>query len=463
MNLQRLFTVLVMVLCISGGARAQKQMPPEGGTPKDFTLPPATTFTLDNGLKVTLVQYGIVPKVSVSLSVRVGNLNESPSEVWLADLVGDMMKEGTQSRTSEEVAEQAASMGGSVAINVGPDLTTVNGDVLSEFGPEFVELLADVVEHPRFPGSELERLKNDRIRTLAVSKTRPRSLALEEFYRMLYPGHPYGRVFPTEDMLNGYTEEQVKKFYNDNFGAQRAALFVVGKFDQPAVEAAIRKAFGDWTKGPEPLINVPTPVRSPGFGVVDRPGAPQSTIYLGLPVIDPSKDDYIALQVMNTLLGGSFASRITSNIREQKGYTYSPTSTISTRYRDAYWAEIADVATNVTGPALKEIFKEITTLQQEPPPEEELRGIQNYMAGTFVLQNSSRGGITNQLAFLELHGLPEEYLTNYVKRVYEVTPEEVTAMAKKYLTKEAMILAVTGDKSAISAQLAEYAKAARAQ
>jgi zinc protease len=463
MNLHRLFTMLLMVLVITGGAFAQKQAPPEGGTPKDFTLPATTSFTLDNGLAVTMVQYGIVPKVSVSLSIRAGNLNEQAEEIWLADLLGDMMKEGTESRSSEEVAEQAASMGGSVNIGVGPDLTTVSGDVLSEFGPDLVALLSDVIQKPRLPESELERLKNDRVRSLAVSKTRPRALALEEFYRMLYPNHPYGRVFPTEEMLKGYTLDQVRKFYEENFGAERTALFVVGKFDEGDMEASIRKAFAGWKRGPEPLVNVPTPVRSPGFGIVNRPGAPQSTIYLGLPVIDPSHKDFVTLQVMNTLLGGSFASRITSNIREQKGYTYSPSSMISTHYRDAYWAEVADVTTSVTGAALKEIYKEITTLQNEPPPEEELKGIQNYMAGTFVLQNSSRGGITNQLSFLRLHGLTEDYLTNYVKRVFAVTPEEISAAAKKYLSKDVMILAITGDRDAIAAQVAEYSKAARAR
>ena len=463
MNLDRLFTIFVMVLVMTAGSAAQKQAPPEGGKPKDFTLPTTKTFTLENGLTATLVQYGAVPKVSVSLSIRVGNLNEDASEVWLADLVGDMMKEGTMSRTSEQLAEEAASMGGGINIGVGPDLTTVSGDVLAEFGPELVALLSDVVQNPRFPESEFERLKNDRVRSLAVSKTRPRSLALEEFYRMLYPDHPYGRVFPTEQMLKGYTLEQVQDFYSKNFGAERTALFVVGKFDQGAMESAIRKVFAGWKQGPPSLVNIPTRVMKAGFGIIDRPGAPQSTIYLGLRVIDPSNEDFVAMQVLNTLLGGSFASRITSNIREQKGYTYSPTSTISSRYRDAYWAEVADVTTSVTGAALKEIFNEITMLQNEPPSAEELKGIQNYMAGTFVLQNSSRGGITGQLSFLHRHGLPKDYLTTFVQRVYAVTPEEISALAKKYLPTDAMSLAITGDKKAIASQVAEYANTARSR
>ena len=152
-----------------------------------------------------------------------------------------------------------------------------------------------------------------------------------------------------------------------------------------------------------------------------------------MPVIDPSNPDWDRLYLMNVLLGGSFASRITSNIREQKGYTYSPQGQLSSRYRDAYWIEIADVTTTATGPALKEIIGEVDRLQAEAPSEKELKAFQNYRAGVFVLQNSSRPGIIGQLEFVDLHGLPADYLNGYVGRIYAVTPAQVQEMAKKYL------------------------------
>jgi predicted Zn-dependent peptidase len=187
--------------------------------------------------------------------------------------------------------------------------------------------------------------------------------------------------------------------------------------------------------------------------LIDRPGAPQSTIVLGMPTIDPSNDDFIALSVMNALLGGSFASRITRNIREDKGYTYSPGSQLSTRYRDAYWAENADVTTAHTGASLKEIFAEIDRLQAQPPDEKELTGIKNYLAGTYVLQNSSRGGITAQLQYVDLHGLPADYLNTYVKKVYAVTPQQVTDMAKKYVRDEQATIVIVGDRKVIEEQV----------
>jgi zinc protease len=176
-------------------------------------------------------------------------------------------------------------------------------------------------------------------------------------------------------------------------------------------------------------------------------------VILGVPTVDPSNADFIPLSVMDALLGGAFASRITRNIREDKGYTYSPNSDLSVRYRDAYWSENADVTTTVTGPSIKEILAEIDRLQAEPPAAEELTGIQNYLAGTYVLQNSSRAGITNQLDYMDLHGLPPTYASTYVQQVYAVTPQQVSEMAKKHLQDDRALIVIVGDRKVIEEQV----------
>ena len=435
---------------------AQKQAPPEAGKPRGFSVPAPRKFTLDNGLAVTLVEYGTLPKVTVRLTVRTGNIDEKADEVWLSDLVGDLLSQGTETRTAAQVAETAARMGGEIAVNVGEDRTDVFADVLSEFGPEMAALIADVASHPKLPESELERLKGDRMRQLSIAKSQPQQMASEKFRALLYGDHPYGRLFPAEATLKGYTIAQVRAFYDANYGAARAHLYAAGKFDSKAMEAAIRKAFGGWKRGTAPSVNLPKPKNEHRLETVDRPGAVQSTIYLGMPVTDPSSPDWVALGVMNSLLGGSFGSRITSNIREQKGYTYSPNSQVSTRYRDGYWVETADVTTKDTGASLKEILGEIKRLQGEPPTEQELKGIQNYLAGTFVLSNSSRAGIIGQLAFVDLHGLPDDYLNTYVSRVYAVTPAQVQQMASKYIQSDKATIVVVGDKKVIAEQVAPY-------
>lgn len=447
----------VFLLALAGAsAAAQKEAPPAPGTPKDFQLPSPREFTLDNGLEVTLVPYGTVPKVTVELSVRAGNASEAPNQIWLADLAGELMQEGTTSQTATEISLAAARMGGSLDITVGADRTEIAGDVLSEFGPEMARLIADVVQNPKFPESELARLKADKVRELSIAKSQPQQLALEKFRALLYPEHAYGRVFPTPEMVQGYTAPQIRAFYDTNFGAGRSHLYVAGRFDGPAMETAIRQTFSGWKRGTPGVFVPPVSRTARAVHLVDRPGAVQSTILLGIPVVDPSHPDYVPLSLTNTLLGGYFSSRITSNIREQKGYTYSPSSQISSRYRDAYWAQQADVTTNVTGPSLKEIFFEIDRLQAEPPSEQELKAVQNYIAGVFVLQNSSRPGIINQLENVDLHGLPADYLNTYVRRIYAVTREDVQRMAAKYIQDDKATIVIVGDKKVILDQIKPY-------
>jgi zinc protease len=450
---------IALVLLAAGAASAsfaEKQKPPAPAAPKGFSVPAPKTYRLDNGLAVTLVPYGTVPKVTVQLTVRAGNSNEGASQVWIADLTGDMLSEGTTTRSAAQVAEDAARMGGSLDITVGEDLTRIGGDVLTEFGPDMVALVADVARHPKLPESELDRRKNDRLRDLSIARSQPQALAQEKFRAVLYGDHPYGRLFPTEAMLQGYKIAQVREFYEKNFDAVRSHVYVAGRFDTPAMEAAIRKAFGDWKRGTPSEAPLPRPKSERAVYVIDRPGAVQSTINLGLPVIDPSNPDWDKLYLTNVLLGGSFASRITSNIREQKGYTYSPHGQLSNRYHDAYWVEIADVTTKVTGPAIHEILGEIERLQATPPTSEELKAFQNYRAGTFVLQNSSRGGIIGQLEFVDLQGLPGDYLNGYVKRIYAVTPQQIQEMTKKYLVADRATIVIAGDRGVIEEQVKEF-------
>lgn len=442
-------------------ALGQKQAPPVGGAPKAFTVPAHETYVLANGMKVTLVPYGNIPKVTVSLALRSGGIDEAPEQLGVADITGELLKEGTSTLGSKEVAEAAARMGSTLAVTVGADETVAAMDVLSESGPAAVKLLADVVEHPLLPESELARLKTNMLREIAVAKTQPGQIALARFRKLMYADHPYGDVLPTEETVNKLTIEDAKKFYAANYGAARAHLYVAGKFDAAAVKKAIAETFSGWAKGTGPVGKAPAPKTQRILDVTDRPGAPQSTLYVGLPVADPTSPDNVRLIVSNALLGGSFASRITTNIREQKGYTYSPRSQVSSRYHDAYWVEVADVTTKDTGASLKEIFGEITRLQNEAPGADELKGIQSYLSGVFVIQNSTRQALIGQLRFVDLQGLGEDYLKTYVQRVNGVTPDEVKETTGKYIKPELMTIVVVGDKAKISEQLTPYAGAGK--
>ena len=463
MNTLRNILIILFIGAIIVPGVGQKQTPPPGGKPKDFVLPQKKVSQLKNGLKTTMVQYGSVPKVTINLIIKTGNVNERPNEVWLADLTGELMKEGTTTMDFKTISRKVAAMGGEINIGVGGDQTFISGSVLSEFAPDLIKIMADIVMNPALPASEVDRLKSDLKRQLSVQKSQPQSQAIESFNSIIYKDHPYGRTFPTQEMLDSYTVDMVKNFYAKNFGAKRAVIYVVGKFDDPSTQKSIEESFNSWKEGPE--VNYPpvTPTKSNEVSMINRTGAPQTTIIIGLPTITPQHDDYVALQVTNSLLGGSFSSRITSNIRENKGYTYSPYSTIQNHKNTSVWFEQADVTSEHTGAALQEIAKEVKTLQKEAPPKAELEGIQNYMAGVFVLQNSTPSGIINQLNFIDNHGLSDSYLTDRVKNIYAITPEKVTQMAKEHIKYEDMTLVLVGDKKLLDKQIKLHEEAKKAK
>ncbi len=433
----------------------QKETPPAPGTPKNFKLPPTRTFSLKNGMQVTLIPFGIVPKVTMDLQVRTGRIDEGPNDVSLSSVVGDMMREGTTTRTPQDVSRQAADMGGSVDVSAGDEIMSVSGTVLSDFTAGLVALIADVAQHPRFDSADLKRIIDKHARDDAVALAQAGVLARKQFREMTYGDHPFARLYPTEPMLRGFTIERVRDFYTKNLGAQRAHLYVSGVYDARAVEQAVHSAFDDWSTGASATERPPVIAAKQQVAVIDRAKSVQSSMRMGVAVADPSSPDFIKLTVTDYLLGGAFGSRITSNIREDKGYTYSPGSFVGVYKKSAIWMEIADVTTNVTGASLTEIFKEIDRLRTEAPPEPELTGIKNNLAGVFTVQNSSRGGLIGQMAFVNLHGLGQDYLTSYVKNVMAVSPEDVKTTAQKYIDPAKISIAIVGDKKSVEKQLGE--------
>jgi zinc protease len=450
--------IVVALAVFSTVARAES--PPPAAPPKPFTVPPRHDLATDNGGKITLVAYGESPKALVQWVVRAGNAQENDNQVWLADLTARLIHEGSKTQDAEKLAQAAAAMGGNFDIFATPDETVVSMEVLAELTPQAIALVADVIRNPAFPASELPRLKNDLVREMAVSKSRPQTLAREQFDAALFPHHPYGRYFPTLAMLNGYTLEDAKKFYDDNYGAARSHLYVVGRFDAAAAETAARNAVADWRRGPDVAEMKPAAATAAVMRVVDRPGALQSTLIVGVPVVSPSSDDFVPLQVVDSLLGGSFGSRITSNIREQKGYTYSPRSSVEPMDHNTTWSEQADVTTKDTGASLTEIFKEVSRLRAEAPTAAELDGIKRYLAGTFVLRNSTRWGIVTQLRFVDLQRLSDDWLRSYVEKVTAMTPDAVRKIADRYFDPKKMTIAVVGDRKLVDKQLLPWKKLA---
>ncbi|WP_423601879.1 M16 family metallopeptidase [Sphingomonas sp. MS122] len=452
--MRRMIASLTAAALIAGPVAAQElpSTPPPIPAPKAFTVPASETYSLANGMKVTLVPYGVAPKAVVSLVTYAGSVNEG-EDTWLALLAVDMMKEGAAGMTGAQIAQKSADMGGGLGTNASLESSTVTLNVLSERAAEAIALVADVAQRPAYPDSELARVKANWNRRLAVALSQPGTLADAALDRAYYgTDHPYGRVLPTPQQFGTYTTAQLKAWHAANYGAKRSHLYIAGKFDTAAVKAAIEKAFGGWGAGPERLSLPPTPKPGPQVLLIDRPGAPQSTFSIAYPAPRAGTAEDIPMRVSNALLGGSFSSRITRNIREAKGYTYSPGSGVAFYPANAVWTFNADVTTAVTGPALKEVFHEIRTLQTNPPGEEEAAGMRQYMAGLFVIQNSTPAALVNTMATRDSLGLPRDWMDTYVPATLAVTPAQMSEAAKNF-PLDKLTLVVVGDLKVITPQL----------
>jgi len=423
-------------------------------------LPERRIETVGEGSQLTLVTAGVVPVVGIRLVVHAGSADVPAHQTWLDRFVHDYLAEGTTELESGAFASALAELGGHLSIGGDEHTTTLSTEVPSEHATEALRLVVSAARTPRFPASSAERLRDDLHRSAAVVSTQPGWLAHAAFRSALYGDHAYARVLPTAEAIDSLTVEDARAFWEPRAGGANARLMVAGMFDGDAIVETAQAALSGWTGNAAPSVVSPSSTTTRAVHYVDRPGSEQSTLQMGLRVPAPGHPDYVPLEVLNSLLGGSFYSRITLNIREDKGYTYSPRSAISTRPGDAYWAESADVTTNVTGASIREILGEIERLRAEPPTEEELRGIINYVSGAFVIRQATPGGILNHLEFLDTHGLDISYSAEYVARVREVTPADVQRLAREYLDPALMPIVVVGDRAQVEEQVAEFGTSA---
>ena len=420
--------------------------------PKPFAIPASETYTLPNGLTVSLIPWGVAPKAYVVLNVYAGNLNDGP-QTWMADLTAAMLKEGAGGRSSADLARAAASLGGNVATGTDEASTNVSIDVLSENAAAAVALIGDVAIRPTLPASEFGRVHTNLGRSLTQSYARPDALADYALARAYYGDHPYGRTLPAPAAFAAYTLADVQRFYTTQYGAKRAHLYIAGRFDAAAVKAAVVKSFGGWASGPARLALPPRPTPGPRVLLIDRPGAPQSTIRLAFAGPAPGTAGDIPFRTANSLLGGAFNSRITLNIRENKGYTYSPYSSPTFHPGETRWTFNGDVTTAVTGPALHEVFAEVRRLADAPPSDSEYAGTRTYRAGTFTLGLGTATGLIGMLSTIEELGLPADWASRYVPATMAVTPAQFSAAIRDNLPLDKMTLVVVGDLKTVTPQL----------
>jgi len=440
-----------------GGGVVDRTRVPVPGAARPVGLPRVSRFSLAGGLDVIVAERRALPVVDVQLLTLGGSAALGASEAGLASLMASLLDEGTSSRSSLDLAHALDHLGASFYSAAGFDATEAELNVLSHHLPAALDILAEILLHPSFPASELERVRSERLARIVQELDDPRAVATHAFARVVFgEQHPWGSpVLGTPRALESLSRDDVVRFHRDHVHPGCATLIVSGDVDAVSVERLLSERFGDWRASAKPHWQVaPPPEVARCVSLVDRPGAPQSEIRVGRVAVSRRTEDYFALTVMNTVLGGSFTSRLNSILREQKGFTYGAGSGFSMRRTPGPFVAQAAVHTPVTAEAVGDILREIGRMGDELVPPAELERAKRYVALRLPQRFESVADVTARLSESVLYDLPEDYFGQYVDRILAVTAEEVRAAARTHLAPEGMAVVVAGDREAVEGPLA---------
>ena len=438
------------------GAFAQER--PAVGPERPFQLAPRIEKTLPNGLRVIVTRQTAIPKVSITLTVLSGYSSDPADLTGLASMTADLIQEGTKTRSSRQIRREVFGMGGSLSAAASQEYTSVSVRGLSEFAPRLMELAADVAMNPTIPEDEIAILKQQHLQAVSQQKASPQFLANRTFRTALFGQHPYARTSETEASLKAMDRAKLAGFHRDHYRPNNAFLLIVGAIDPDAMIAAAEKAFGGWARGEVAAPAYPAPPVLSGRHVyfVQRPNSIQSSIVVGNIAIKRSDPRWYELTLANTIYGGAFNSRIVRNIREEKGYTYSPQSAMTGFGNAGFYRFSADVRNEVTGPTLNEVFKEIDKMRADGSDGAELQGAKSYLRGIFPIQTATQTGLSATLNNVYVFGLPKDYPETFRAKIAAVTPEQVKNGAATLLGSENSVIAIVGDWAKVKDQLAAY-------
>jgi len=457
-KLFRAIMPLIASLLIILPAAAQKMSPPGPGPARPVNLPKITEKKLANGLTVVMAPLPNVPKITALLTVRAGQATGREKHPGIAQIAAAVANEGTDTRTSKQLKEELRSIGGTLDLSTNQDATVMSASALSEFSPRMLELMSDVIQHPSFPDSELALSKSNTIEGIRAGRADPNFLANERFQKIIFGDHPYGFVVPDEKSINALTRDDLKQFAATYYAPNNSFLVVVGDFTPDKLFAEIQKAFNSWKS--RELPSEPTVAAAPRakrqIYFVNRPGSIQSTIYMGNVTIARKDKDYFAIRTADTIYGGSFYSRLTRNIREDKGYTYSPFSSSATMARSGYWVVGAAVRNEVTGPTLKEIFYEIDRMRSAPVTAEELDAAKAYSTGQFSVELASQAGLAGRINTVYLYDLPRDFISTFKPKIEALTTADIKMAATKYFDQSGFAVVIVGDYDKVKDQVATY-------
>lgn len=424
---------------------------PIPGPPRPLQTPKVAEQRLRTGLRVLVVRKPTVPKVEVQLVVPLGRRSPTAAP---ERILAKTFTSGTSSRSSVDIAIQLQKLGASLDAGTSADNFGANGSVLAPNLKPYLELLAEVLTDSVFPENEVALERDRVVQEIQIARSQPQFLAHEAVRQRLFGRHPYGVVQPEPAAVGKVGRAAVRRLYAERLLPRDAVLVVVGDVQPQTALKRAEESLGAW-KGRKavPALPDPPPVRTGPTLIVDRPGSVQTNIRLAGPSLPLGHPDSYALECANAIFGGTFGSRLTMNIREDKGYTYSPFSVLQHLQRASYFETSADVGTDVTAPSLVETRYELGRMSALEVEKEELETVQRYLTGIMAIRIQSQRGLAGQLARLAAFGFGVEYLKEHPRRISAVTTADVRDVCKRYLAPGRLVTVLVGDASRIAAEV----------
>ena len=439
----------------------RKNLAPVSDEVLQVTLPRAVQTTLDNGLRVLVLEDDRSPIVTMQLTISgAGPLYESRDLAGVAAMTARMLREGTTNRSNSDILEQVARLGANLNSSsaFGSDAANVSASGLSRNMEEWFEVMRDILLNPTFPESEFERLRQEQRAGLRQQRTSSGFLANERFSAAVFGDHPAATRSATEASLDAMSTEIVAQWHRERYAPQNSILSIAGDVDASDIVSLLNDRLADWERS-DFVAQLPPNPEAPAVGqiyLIDRPDSAQTTIYMGSLALDRRDPDYIPLTVMNAVLGGGPSARLFLNLREEKGYTYGAYSFFSALKYPGSWRASADVRTEVTDGGMTEFLYELGRMRDEPVAEAELEEVKRSIVARFALSLERPTSLLNYSTTREIYGFEPDYWETYPEQVMAVSPALVQSMAEKYLNPESMQIVVVGDASEIREVMEQY-------
>jgi len=440
---------------LSAQQAPDRTKPPQPGPPAPLKLPAIQKQRLSNGLPVWIVETHEVPVAQINLVVHSGTANDPPGKFGVASLAAAMLEEGAGGRSALEIADAVDYLGADLGATSGIDSSAVRLHVPVARLADALPIMADVALRPTFPKDELERQRQQRLTAMLQGRDDAPTISSVAFSRVLYgKAHRYGTPqFGTAENVRTFTVDDLRGFYLSAFRPENATLIAVGDITADKALPLFEKSFGTWKAAAAAATEKLPAVEQPAtrtIYLVDKPGAPQSQIRIGWIGVARSTPDYFPITVANTVLGGSFSSRLNNNLREVHGYSYGASSSFDMRGEPGPFFAAAGVQTDKTAEALKEFFIELEAILKPVPPDELARA-KNYVALRFPSAFEATGDISRRLEDMLVYHLPDDYFSNYVQNIQAVSAADVQRVAQKYIQPGKLAVVVVGDLKSIEA------------